>query len=291
MKKRICIFLSVLVLFTCIFSISASADMGPKPQLTIKVDNPPQGLYYLDLLLPGDADGEKWHPNVENDQENNSYDSSLFNVLKEYNEPGWHTGLVQGTGAPMWGDIYSDSNSFHFRYFGLPGVGNKYKIIMVLSDGSTVVSEELTRKIYQEEITVSYSAETGIKVTHEKSKFLMFIIQFLPTIAVTLIIEILLLLVFKISIKDNLVLVLITNILTNLGLNLILFFTNISSGYLSSFMLIIPLEIAIIIAECITYAVLMKSNSKVRNVVYAIVANVSSAVLGFLILLIPGIFK
>jgi len=290
MKKRICIILSVFVLFTCIFSISASADMGPKPALGITVSNPPAGLYYLDLLLQGDAVGNKYNSNIHEDAEN-SYDSTMLEVLKNYSEPGWHTGIVQGTGAPMWGNIYSENNYFHFGYFGLPGVGNKYKIIMVLSDGSTVVSEELTRKIYQEEITVSYSAETGIKVTHEKSKFLMFIIQFLPTIAVTLIIEILLLLVFKISIKDNLVLVLITNILTNIGLNLILFFTNISSGYLSSFMLIIPLEIAIIIAECITYAVLMKSNSKVKNVVYAIVANVLSAVLGFLILLIPGIFK
>lgn len=36
----------------------ALADFGPKPQLTVRVENAPQELYYLDLLAEGDWDAE-----------------------------------------------------------------------------------------------------------------------------------------------------------------------------------------------------------------------------------------
>lgn len=48
--------LRVLVL-SCLTAVlltaTAFADMGPKPQLTVKVENAPKGLYYLDLLAEG----------------------------------------------------------------------------------------------------------------------------------------------------------------------------------------------------------------------------------------------
>ena len=39
-----------LLLTICTLTITAFADMGPKDQLTIKVENAPEELYYLDLL-------------------------------------------------------------------------------------------------------------------------------------------------------------------------------------------------------------------------------------------------
>ena len=52
--KRTFRFLILLVLVSCIMSMTAFADMGPKPQLTVKVENPPQEVYWLDLLAEGD---------------------------------------------------------------------------------------------------------------------------------------------------------------------------------------------------------------------------------------------
>lgn len=40
-------------LAACLLTNSASADMGPKPLLTVKVENAPGELYYLDLLAEG----------------------------------------------------------------------------------------------------------------------------------------------------------------------------------------------------------------------------------------------
>ena len=53
MKKslRFCV---LLALAATLLTVSAFADTGPKPQLTVKVTNPPEELYYLDLLAEGD---------------------------------------------------------------------------------------------------------------------------------------------------------------------------------------------------------------------------------------------
>jgi hypothetical protein len=45
----------LIVLFLFAVPTTARADVGPKPELTIVVRNPPEGEYYLDLLIQGDA--------------------------------------------------------------------------------------------------------------------------------------------------------------------------------------------------------------------------------------------
>ena len=49
MKKslRFCV---LLALAAAQLTVSAFADTGPKPQLTVRVSHPPEELYYLDLL-------------------------------------------------------------------------------------------------------------------------------------------------------------------------------------------------------------------------------------------------
>ena len=46
--------LFILILSFCALTMTAFADMGPKDQLTIKVVNPPQESYVLDLLAEGE---------------------------------------------------------------------------------------------------------------------------------------------------------------------------------------------------------------------------------------------
>ena len=52
MKKSLR-FCALLVLAAALLTVSALADTGPKPQLTVKVNHPPEALYYLDLLAEG----------------------------------------------------------------------------------------------------------------------------------------------------------------------------------------------------------------------------------------------
>lgn len=51
MKRKLLVFLLAAALLT----VPVFADFGPKPQLTIRVENAPEELYYLDILAEGDA--------------------------------------------------------------------------------------------------------------------------------------------------------------------------------------------------------------------------------------------
>ena len=52
---------SILLLLTAmLLTVSALADSGPKPQLTVKVENAPEEPYYLDLLEKGDYQGHTY---------------------------------------------------------------------------------------------------------------------------------------------------------------------------------------------------------------------------------------
>ena len=48
--QRLSLLLAVLLLLTT----AVFADFGPKPQLVVRVEQPPQEEYYLDLLDTGD---------------------------------------------------------------------------------------------------------------------------------------------------------------------------------------------------------------------------------------------
>ena len=52
MKKQLR-FLVLIALTIGLLTVSALADSGPKPLLTVRVKNAPQELYYLDLVAEG----------------------------------------------------------------------------------------------------------------------------------------------------------------------------------------------------------------------------------------------
>ena len=56
MKKRSAVLKHGLLLFllaAALLTVPVLADMGPKPQFTVRVENGPEELYYLDLLEEG----------------------------------------------------------------------------------------------------------------------------------------------------------------------------------------------------------------------------------------------
>ena len=55
MKRKWKACLCIAAFLLAVLPVSASADMGPKPQITIQVQNAPDGDYYVDLLVPGEV--------------------------------------------------------------------------------------------------------------------------------------------------------------------------------------------------------------------------------------------
>ena len=286
LRALICALLISLALTTLAF-----ADSGPKPQLTVRVKNAPQEPYYLDLLAEGDLDGESdnygidWSYHGRED----TLAPSLLELLRENVPAGWHACVAQGTtGAPMWGDLYAEKtdalgNALHI--FGYHGVPSTYRIILVTESGKVWISDTLTRRALQCSATVRWADDVSDVTAATPPLFTGYALQFLATLLPTLLIEGVILLLFRYSWKENWKAFLLVNLITQGLLAIASSVLTLQNGAaLWNYLLfLLPMEIVILLVELYLYAGrgLLKGRSKGRAAAYAVTANLVSAVLGY----------
>ena len=272
MKKIIFIMFAIIIASMC-FPVTARADMGPKSSLEIIVSNPPKGQYYLDLLV--DYNGKTIYKNIINESE---YDTDKIKILKEYRYDNWRPALLTGTRYPLHGKLIGtpEGNKMvhNFSYFGVP---DRFKIIILTSDNKVIVSNEIHRKTFNS--TVYYNFKTNS--AKEKPIILSYLLQFLFTCSCTLVIEGIILLLFRFNIKQNWKPFLTINIITQIFLNFTLSVVMFSQGLLSAYIWYIPLELIILIVEIICFRKYLNQHSKLRRTLFAITANVVSFATGF----------
>lgn len=251
-------------------ALTVSADLGPKPSLTITLENAPE-TYYLDLLVNYDGD----YDNIYGEEEA-GLDEKMFGILKDYNADGWYPALSHGTSTPLFGTVVpSEENVSKFSYWGLP---DTYRIIVVTPDGSVRVSDVMKMSVYQESISFDYDTMTA---TEKPNVVLSYVLQFFSTFIPTLIIEVLLLFAFGISFKHNIIKVIVVNFATQLLLTAVLANTFLTSGYsFLTFIMFIPLEVGIVAVESLIYAFWLKTDKVRTRIFYALAANIASAVAG-----------
>ena len=284
----ICALLASLALTTF-----ALADSGPKPQLTVRVENAPQELYYLDLLAEGDWDAKD--TDSDDGIERNYYgkedtlDPDLLALLRENVPEGWHACVAQGTtGAPIWGELYAEStdasgNDLHI--FGYHGVPSTYRILLVTQSGKVWLSDELERRVLQSSVTVHWSDDTENTTVTVPSTVAGYLLQFVATLVPTLLIEGILLLLFQYSWKRNWKAFLLVNVLTQgllaVASSSVTAHSGVSAWYLFCFFL--PAELVVMLVEVFLYSGrgLLTGHSKGRAALYAVTANFASAFLGY----------
>ena len=276
MKKLI----AVISLLCCLmFTNTAFADLGPKPSLTINAENMPNSNCYLDLLI--DYSPENIYRNIS---DKSKYDQRMFSILEQYNVGGWRPAIVTGTMPPMYGDIVCNVEngkcSLHFGYAGVP---DKFKVIVVSSDGKVVVSNEIKRMAFKSTIKFDYS--TGKAA--ETSPILSYFIQFISTCLATLFIEGIILILFQFSFKANWKVFIVINIITQVMLTMIITYLMFRYGTIVAFVTYIPFEVAILVLEAILFAKYLKEYTKQRRVLYSIAANTMSFFIGIILLRIP----
>ena len=288
LRVFVCALLTSLALTTV-----ALADFGPKPQLTVRVENAPQELYYLDLLAEGDWDAEDTDSNdgIERSYygKEDTLDPDLLALLRENVPEGWHACVAQGTtGAPIYGELYAEStdasgNDLHiFAYHGVPST---YRIILVTQSGKVWVSEALERKVLQSSVTVHWADDTEHTTVTVPSTITGYLLQFLATLVPTLLIEGILLLLFQYSWRQNWKAFLLVNVLTQ-GLlaaasSSVTAHSGVSAWYLFFFFL--PAEFVVMLVEVFLYSGrgLLTGHSRGRAALYAVTANFASAFLGY----------
>ena len=257
------------------FPMTANADVGPKPQITIIVENPPAEEYYLDLLIDEDD------PRDNLGDKRSEYDKSKLALLENYNEDGRYAGLAHGTGVPMWGDLKGVKNKDTMIHtFGYVGVPEDFKIIIVKPDNTLSISEEIHRNTFQYKMTYDY--ETGN--VSQQNIAISYFVQFLMTCIPTLIIEGIILILFRFSIKRNWRAFLGINLATQTFLTATLGTILLKQGLFAGYLVFIPLEMIILVFEAILFAKLLKQHNVKRRVLYAVIANLSSAIAGCLII-------
>ncbi len=271
--RLVVILILLLSALLLIPAATANADMGPKPEIEVRVVNPPEEEYYLDLL----STEENEYQNLDLQE----YDPVKLALLEGYEEDGWKPALVHGTRVPMWGKLTGVKADYGMEHrFGYLGVPDDFKLIIITPDNQIIVSEEIHREALKTVITYDYLTNS----VHMENVFVAYLKQFLATCTLTLLIEGALLLLFGFSIKANTKVLLAVNLFTQLALTATVGVIFVEEGILVATALFILAELAIIVVEGIFFTLLLKEHTKPRRLLYAITANVVSAAVGFVIM-------
>lgn len=265
--KRIIRTLALLCLTALLLGTTALADFGPKPSLTVHVINMHGDPYYLDLLAPGEP--KKWEPPT-------GEQSPLFAALLENIPEGWHACVTQGNGAPIYGGLSPNDDGVH--YFSYVGVPDTYRILIVTNSGEVWISDTLQRKVLQSSVTVNWET----KETLTPAIWLAYAAQFAFTLLPTLLIELLVLLLFRFELKSNIKNFLWVNLLTQGLMSLFSAGQALTNGVSMLYILwFVPLELVIAFAEAGLYSKLLRGHTRRRAFAYGLTANAVSAIAGW----------
>lgn len=269
MKRVLCI---VACLLLCLAGLTgtAAADTGPKPAVTVHVVNAPEGTYYLDLLITDPDDYENIDPA--------DYDPELIAGLKSWEDEGWYPALVEGTNAPLFGDLTPGEDGAHrFTYFGLP---QTFRIAVSGPGGAQATAEPFTRTVFYTRLTYDWETNT---VTQATSPAGFYGLQFLSTLAPTLIVEGLLLWAFGFRSRRDWLVFLLVNLVTQAGLHLWIAGDLIAAGsHPLYYLVLLVAEIPILLVELAAYVFLLQEHTRLRRALYALCANAASYAVGYL---------
>ena len=274
-----------LLLAFSLLTVSAFADMGPKPQLVVRVENPPEELYYLDLLAEGAPDACKTLS--EYDFKKRMEDLGIADPDHYYAfisavPQGWHGCLSQPmSGAPIFGQLTGVSqDGAMLHQFGYYGVPDTYRILMVSRSGEVFLSDPYTREVLQSSATLDWAAKT-VTIPPTSTAYA---VQFLATFLPTLVLEGLLLALFGLGRKlRNWGVFLLTNLVTQGALSLFFGMMAVRGGVgLGYPFLLVIAEAGVLLVEWLLYRRFLTGPTQERITAYAVTANTCTAILGFM---------
>ena len=269
-RKLLAVLMSVMIIITGVSSV-VHADTSAKPETTITVINAPQEEYYIALLT-----GEGTHVSgFTPDKTLSDKENEVIKTIEEYEDTDGYRLFSN------FSKYYRHSNKDNrYFFYGQGGVLPKtYKIMIVTLNGEVTVSPAIRQKAFWAKMTYDHSANTitedynGVYTRCIPWVFVFFFI--------TLFNEGLILLAFNLFRKKNLRPFLIINIITQFILNVINIVWYLSGAAGKYFLAWIAAEVVITVIEALCYSKkLIRKDGSVsvkRNVIYAVTANLVSA--------------
>lgn len=285
MKKilKIFIFIFIFLLSFMLVNTHTNADTGPKPYVRIEIEGKCDG-YFMTLLSKTDSTGphsanSEYQSNVDNiDLKFASYvDSDNFYYLY----------------------TYQDIKDGNYRWGYYPPKEFKILIYDSINDRFITNNEIYERTKFATELSLTLNEDsfsTNPFIVKESNKYTFrVILGFFARLCICLLIELVIALFFKFQ-HYQLLLITITNVVTQVLLNIALgvFIYNHGLNMWGIIPIYVFSEILIVIIEAVIYCLLInkvdKDNIKPKLLIigYTLFANVSSLVLGFMLLNILG---
>lgn len=316
-KNLITAMLLAVALFVCLSATvkmqPAYADIGPKPSVTVTVENLNGRVCYGTLLSYYKSLGptSAYSPDYcsvpsEFDPESEFYDAeehAIWQAFVEYADPdGYYYQQVHWkcheTGEISW-SYYPPS---------------KFKVLLYFPETQTFVTSGVCERyafhsyfsatLSDDDLAISQSESVNVRKSYD---YTWEIVSLLVRIVVTLIIELGVAYLFGLRTKKKILTVMIVNAVTQTAMNIAL---NILAFFQGAWAMLwyIPIELVVFVTEAVVYTIIFNRTqtktvgedgsvmnpeylSIVKCVLYSLVANILSFASGFaLVLVIPGIF-
>lgn len=291
MKLSFKVRLGVIMLIILIIALPAYiyGDVGPKPYVVININGLEGQTYYTTLLSPDKHLGPNFVYNAEY-PENARYregdaEYPIFRKFVDYNCPEGFYFLQNFSNS-------SESHAFSWSYFP----PSEYKVLIYLPQGEHFIISSATYSNYA--FATRYLAtviDDDILLT-KNYKVASEVLFLIARIVLTIFIEVAIAWLFKIRQKKLIWLIMIVNVITQVTLNILLNLSNFYYGIVVAITTLLLLEIVVFAIEALIYGLTFKRLSQgeikgFKGVIYALVANSASLLIGFaLVFIIPGMF-
>lgn len=279
MKRKLCALLALCLALPAL-APAAFADMGPKPEVIIRVEEWPAEAegFYLDLLVRDEARNHA----LEND---GTYDAAMLGALQRLEDDGWHAARTGGTARPLFGDIrgaLQPDGSMEFTFGYLPP--DEFRVAAVWPDGTVHVGTDIYHRTRFFE-TVRLDLATMQLTPYYDVSWPDIARQFCQTFFPTLLVEGLLLAAFGFArARRNWWALLWVNLATQTALTLVLFYALPRIGTFFALLYLPVAELPILLAETLLYRRFLTGQSRGRRTAYAVTANLASWGLGLALL-------
>ena len=289
MKRKLSQLIIVFLCMVMLFPIGVNADTGPKPSVRIKFENMGDELCYGTLLAKEESTGPA---SAWDGKEENIYlsfvDRDIWEAFVNYEDSDGYYFL-------QWAWIVNDTKELAWTYYP----PNEFKVLLYYPETNTfVVSDVCKRYAFDTYYTVDMDGVDIDSIKYDESlsgnqrldmhksyEFKNEVKALGCRMLITVVVEMLIGLLFKFRNKE-LLYILFINVITQIILNVLL---NIYTGF-GYYFVYLSLELLAFVIEAIFYCLMFKKK-KWHCVLYSVVANVSSFVIGlYLANLFPGFF-
>ena len=284
--KRFCTFLLCMIMAVSMLPMMVSADIGPKPSVSVTIEGAEGETYFATLLSEKKSTGPA-----------SAYDGSYARYTADDEEYDIWKKIVDyedGDGYYFLQEFWECTGKDSFRWGYYPP--DPFKILLYFPEQDAFVSTGIYERFAFDtyyKVSLDGFEVTAVEKTYDYS---LEVVNLMARIVITILVEVLLALLFGLCHKRQLALLIGINASTQIILNVLLNIINYNQGYFAFVFYYILLELLVLTIEAVVYVVVLKQEkygavSKTRAIVYAFTANAVSFGAGMWIAqLVPGIF-